>query len=195
MITNKQLFGKRLFDFILSFLLLPVCFVPLVFLILVSTIDIKNFGLFSQLRVGQHGRFFKIYKLRTLKEETHILGHLNKSATRLGRFFRDSKLNELPQIYNVLIGDMSFVGPRPDVKGFADELVGEDRIILKVKPGITGPATLKYRNEEAILSKQFDPELYNRTIIWKDKVEINKKYVQNWSFYLDLKIITKTILN
>jgi lipopolysaccharide/colanic/teichoic acid biosynthesis glycosyltransferase len=116
------------------------------------------------------------------------------SATRLGRFLRHYKLDELPQIFNVIIGEMSFVGPRPDIVGFADELRGEDRIVLKVKPGITGPATLKYRNEEDILSKQPNPENYNRTIIWKDKVEINKKYVQNWSFYLDLSFLIKSLI-
>ncbi|MEM5564605.1 sugar transferase [Psychroserpens sp. AS72] len=195
MITKKQLFGKRIFDLLLSLILLPFCIVPLIFLILLATIDTKEFGVFSQLRVGQNGKYFKIYKLRTLKQENHVLGHLNKSATRLGRFFRNSKIDELPQLYNVLIGDMSFVGPRPDVQGFADALIGDDRIILKVKPGITGPATLKYKNEEDILSQQIDPENYNRTIIWADKVEINKKYVQNWSFYLDLNFITKSILN
>nr|WP_321222998.1 sugar transferase [uncultured Psychroserpens sp.] len=195
MISKKQLFWKRVFDLFLSLVLLPICIVPIFLLVTIATIDTKKYGVFSQLRVGQHGRLFKIYKLRTLKEEQHNLGHLNKSATRLGRFFRNTKLDELPQLFNVIIGDMSFVGPRPDVRGFADELQGEDRIILRVKPGITGPATLKYKNEEIVLSRQIDPEKYNRTIIWVDKVEINKKYVQNWSFYLDLNFITKSILN
>jgi len=95
----------------------------------------------------------------------------------------------------VLIGDMSFVGPRPDIKGFADKLEGEDKIILGIKPGVTGPATIKYRDEEAILALQDDPENYNRTIIWKDKVEINKMYIKDWSFYLDLKYIFKSIMN
>jgi lipopolysaccharide/colanic/teichoic acid biosynthesis glycosyltransferase len=90
---------------------------------------------------------------------------------------------------------MSFVGPRPDVKGFADQLEGGDRVILIVKPGITGPATITYKNEEALLSQQRDSETYNITIIWAYKVEINKKYVQNWSFSLDLYFITKSIWN
>ncbi|WP_231565561.1 sugar transferase [Psychroserpens sp. Hel_I_66] len=193
MITKKQLFWKRVFDLSLSLILFPLFILPLAFLILIATLDTKQYGIFSQLRVGQHGQFFKIYKLRTLKAEKHNLGHLNKSATRLGKFFRNTKMDELPQLYNVFLGDMSFVGPRPDIEGFADQLKGEDRIILRVKPGITGPATLKYKDEESILAKQFDPETYNRTIIWKDKVEINKKYVQNWSFYLDLNFIIKSI--
>ena len=193
MISNQQLFWKRVFDLMLALILFPLFVIPVIVLVLIATIDSKQYGVFSQIRVGQHGTLFKIYKLRTLKHEQHLLGHLNKSATRIGQFFRHTKLDELPQLYNVLIGNMSFVGPRPDVQGFADELVGDDRIILKVKPGITGPATLKYRNEESILSKQSNPETYNRTIIWKDKVEINKKYVQNWSFYLDLSFLIKSI--
>ncbi|WP_241485191.1 sugar transferase [Psychroserpens damuponensis] len=195
MISKKQLFWKRIFDFLLSLMLFPLCIAPLFVLILIATFDTKTYGIFTQQRVGQHGQLFKIYKLRTLKEEVHNLGHLSKSATRIGKFLRRTKLDELPQLFNVLIGNMSFVGPRPDVQGFADTLIGEDSVVLKVKPGVTGPATLKYKSEEGILAQQNDPEKYNRTIIWVDKVEINKKYVQNWSFYLDLKLITKSILN
>ena len=195
MIGKKQLILKRVFDLVLSVLLLPILIVPILLLVLLCTIDSGQFGIFSQYRIGQHGKPFKIFKLRALKEETHKLGHLSHSATRFGSLLRNSKLDELPQLFNVLVGDMSFVGPRPDVQGFADKLIGEDRMILIVKPGITGPATLKYKDEESLLSKQIDPETYNRTIIWVDKVEINKKYVQNWSFYLDLKFITKSILN
>lgn len=195
MISKEQLLVKRIFDLVLSVLLFPFFIIPLIILVFAATVDTKQYGVFSQLRVGQHGKLFKIYKLRTLKQERHTLGHLNKSATRLGKFFRNTKIDELPQLYNVLIGDMSFVGPRPDIQGFADELIGDDRMILKVKPGITGPATLKYKDEETILSQQIDPETYNRTIIWVDKVEINKKYVQNWSFYLDLNFIIKSIHN
>ncbi|WP_460219718.1 sugar transferase [Psychroserpens sp. MEBiC05023] len=195
MIKRRQLLVKRIFDFSLSAVLFPLFLLPLIFLVVISTLDTKKYGIFSQLRVGQHGKLFKIYKLRTLKEEVHDLGHLDRSATRFGKFLRHAKIDELPQLFNVLIGDMSFVGPRPDVQGFADQLIGEDRIILEVKPGITGPATLKYKDEETILSQQLDPETYNRTIIWVDKVEINKKYVQNWSFYLDLSFILKSILN
>ena len=175
--------------------LLPLFSIPLLVLIIISTVDTKRYGVFSQLRVGQHGKLFKIYKIRTLREGIHQLGHLEKSATTIGKFLRRSKLDELPQLFNVMIGDMSFVGPRPDLQGFADELEGDDRIILLVKPGITGAATLKYKDEERVLERQKDPEHYNRTIIWVDKVEINKKYVQNYSFSLDLKLILQSTLN
>jgi len=163
-------------------------------LVTIAALDVGHCGWFQQIRIGQYGNLFKMYKIRTLKSETHYLGSLDQSATRFGRFLRRTKLDELPQLFNVLFGHMSFVGPRPDVVGFADELTGDDRIILKVKPGVTGPATLKYKDEEQILAMQSDPETYNRTIIWVDKVEINKKYVLNWSFYLDLKYILQSIL-
>lgn len=195
MITKPQLRVKRYFDFILALILLPMLILPIFLLVLFCTIDKRRWGVFSQLRVGQHARLFKIYKLRTLKEERHVLGHLDRSATRLGKFLRRTKLDEFPQIFNVLIGNMSFVGPRPDIQGFADELEGEDRKILIVKPGITGPATLKYKYEERVLERQKDPEYFNRTIIWVDKVKINKKYLENYSFSLDLKIIFKSTFN
>jgi lipopolysaccharide/colanic/teichoic acid biosynthesis glycosyltransferase len=194
-ITKTQLKIKRIFDLVLGLILLPIFILPIFLLLLLASIDTKTNGVFSQLRVGQHGKLFKIYKIRTLKEGTHQLGYLKKSATSLGKFLRRTKLDELPQLYNVLIGDMSFVGPRPDLQGFADELEGDDRIILLVKPGITGAATLKYKDEERVLERQKDPEHYNRTIIWVDKVEINKKYVQNYSFSLDLKLILQSTLN
>ena len=194
-ITHSQLRVKRYFDFLLA-LVLFVFFSPiLIFLVIITTIDTKQWGVFSQLRVGQEAKLFRIYKLRTLKNEKHYLGHLDKSATTIGKYLRRSKLDELPQLYNVLIGDMSFVGPRPDLQGFADVLEGEDRIILIVKPGVTGSATLKYKDEERVLERQKDPDHYNRAIIWVDKVKINKKYVQNYSFYLDLKLILKSTLN
>lgn len=184
-----------MFDLLLSILLLPILILPILTFLLIATFDTKQSGLFSQVRIGQFGKPFHIYKIRTLRQEPHRLGHLETSATAFGKWLRRHKLDELPQLFNVLTGDMSFVGPRPDLPGFADVLQAEDRIILKVKPGITGPATLKYKDEETILAQQIDPEHYNRTVIWTDKVEINKKYVRNWSFSLDLHLILKSIKN
>lgn len=195
MITKTQLRIKRSFDLLFSILLIPILIFPIVLFVVIATLDTGQFGLFLQKRVGQHGKLFHIYKIRTLRKEKHILGQLDLSATRFGKFLRRYKLDELPQVFNVLFGTMGFVGPRPDLPGFADELEGEDKIILKVKPGITGPATLKYKDEERILSQQLDPETYNRTIIWPDKVKINKKYIENYSFSLDLNFILKSIVN
>ncbi len=195
MLSPTQALLKRFFDVLLCLFLLPFLILPIVLLIVLATIDTKQWGLFSQQRVGQYGSLFNIFKIRTLKKEVHRLGYLEHSATTLGKWLRKTKLDELPQLFNVLFGHMSFVGPRPDVPSFADMLEGEDRIILQVKPGITGPATLKYKDEERLLAQQSDPEAYNRTIIWVDKVEINKKYVQNWRFSLDLDYILQSLVN
>jgi lipopolysaccharide/colanic/teichoic acid biosynthesis glycosyltransferase len=102
-------------------------------------------------------------------------------------------LDELPQFFNIVKGDMSFVGPRPDVKGYADLLEGEDRIILSVRPGLTGPATLKFKDEDKLLSDVVNPKKYNDTFIWPQKVVINKQYIENWSFYKDIKYIILSI--
>jgi len=118
----------------------------------------------------------------------------DKRITRSGAFFRKTKIDELPQLFNVLFGTMSFVGPRPDVPGFADTLEGEDRVILTLRPGITGPASLKYKDEEALLAKQKDPESYNREVIWPDKVKINKAYIKDWTFKKDIEYLIKTVL-
>ncbi len=195
MITSQQLKLKRGFDVCFGIVLLTLLLIPIAIMIAIAAIETRQSGIFIQQRIGQYGKPFRIYKIRTLFNEAHDLGHLRKSATTFGLFFRATKLDELPQLYNVLIGDMSFVGPRPDVSGFADMLQGEDRIVLKVKPGITGLASLKYKNEELELSGQKDPVLYNKQVIWKDKVEINKDYVKNWSFSLDLKIIIKSLIS
>ena len=188
---------KRFFDILLSFTLL-VFFLPLIFVLwFFSSIDTGLNGFFSQIRIGQYGNQFLIFKIRTMRPSDKvssitILG--DSRVTKLGSILRRLKLDELPQLYNIFKGDMSFVGPRPDVPGFADCLRGRDRLILKVKPGITGLATLKYRSEEGLLADQIDPESYNKSVVWPDKVRLNLKYITNWSFLLDLKIILRTIL-
>ena len=113
--------------------------------------------------------------------------------TKWGHFFRRTKLDELPSLWNVLKGDMSLVGPRPDVPGYADKLTGDNRRILQLRPGITGPATLKYANEEQLLANVDDPVKYNDEVIFPDKVRINLEYLDNWSLWLDIKIIIRTI--
>lgn len=153
--------------------------------------------IFKQKRVGQHGRLFTMYKFRSM-----TVAHSGSSVsvkgenriTPLGAILRKYKLDELPELWNVLIGDMSLVGPRPDVPGYADKLEGEDRRILLLKPGITGPASLKYRNEEELLAEQEDPQKYNDEVLFPDKVRINIEYLDNWSFWNDVKIIINTVL-
>lgn len=151
---------------------------------------------FRQKRVGQYGKLFTMVKFRTMS-----VGHNGTSVsvageariTPLGAFLRKYKLDELPELWNVLKGDMSFVGPRPDVPGYADKLEGEDRGILLLKPGITGPATLKYRNEEELLAQQPNPQKYNDEVIFPDKVRINLEYLRNNSLTGDIAIILKTV--
>lgn len=157
--------------------------------------DPSQSAFFKQLRVGQHAKPFYILKFRNMKKDaagSHITVEDDERVTKIGKFLRRFKLDELPQLFNVIKGEMSFVGPRPDVPGYADLLTGEDRKILELKPGITGPATLKYRNEEQLLANQKDPLLYNDTVIWPDKVRINKAYALNHSFFGDIKIILQT---
>lgn len=153
--------------------------------------------IFKQRRVGQYGRLFTIYKFRSM-----TVAHSGSSVsvkgesriTPLGAVLRKYKLDELPELWNVLIGDMSFVGPRPDVPGYADKLEGEDRRMLLLKPGITGPASLKYRNEEELLAKQENPQEYNDKVLFPDKVRLNIEYLDNWSFSNDIKFIIYTVL-
>jgi len=151
---------------------------------------------FIQERVGQHGRLFRMYKFRSMKmhhggSSVSVAGEERITCT--GRFLRRWKIDELLELWNVLIGDMSFVGPRPDVPGYADQLQGSDRDILLLRPGITGPASLKYRNEEELLAQQKDPQLYNDTVIFPDKVRLNLYYQRHYSFKQDIKMILCTI--
>lgn len=150
-------------------------------------------------RVGRHGRLFRMFKFRTMRlnADREPAGSVtvggDRRVTRLGAFLRRYKLDELPELINILRGDMSFVGPRPDVPGFADELKGRDRSVLELKPGITGPATLKYANEEKLLASIPDPQRYNREVVFPDKVKINLQYLDEQSFFGDLKILWRTI--
>ena len=153
--------------------------------------------IFKQRRVGQYGRLFTMYKFRSM-----TVAHSGSSVsvkgesriTPLGAVLRKYKLDELPELWNVLIGDMSFVGHRPDVPRYADKLEGEDRRMLLLKPGITGPASLKYRNEEELLAKQENPQEYNDKVLFPDKVRLNIEYLDNWSFSNDIKFIIYTVL-
>jgi lipopolysaccharide/colanic/teichoic acid biosynthesis glycosyltransferase len=187
---------KRSFDIAFSILGLLIClplFIIIGFLIYCTS---KGPVLFRQKRVGQHGNLFTIYKFRTmyLNDASNTVSIKGDSRiTPIGKFLRRYKLDELPELYNILKGEMSFVGPRPDVEGYADKLTGEARKILELKPGLTGPATLKYANEEEILALVEDPIKYNDEVIFPDKVNINLQYLKNWSLWLDIKIIFATI--
>lgn len=171
-----------------------------VLLVVAILVRIKMPGgpvIFKQKRVGRNGRLFTMYKFRSM-----TVGHGGSSVsvagesriTPLGAKLRHYKLDELPELWNVLIGDMSFVGPRPDVPGYADQLQGKDREVLKLRPGITGPASLKYRDEEDLLANQTDPQRYNDEVIFPDKVRINLYYLHHYSFIKDIEMIFCTVL-
>ena len=173
---------------------------PLVLIIFVIHKIVMPDGdfLFVQKRIGQYGKPFNIYKIRTMKSfcENNVNFVTTSNDDRIlpfGRWLRRTKMDEIIELYNVLKGDMSFVGPRPDVEGYADKLEGEDRKILEMRPGITGPASLKYINEEEILSGVDDPQKYNDEIIFPDKVKINLDYYYNRTLLGDIRIIIKTI--
>lgn len=197
-LSVTQAAGKRLFDVTVSALVLLATFWLIALTWLAAAIDTRANGFFTQQRVGRHGKRFRVIKLRTMRHDpavnTSVTTRDDARITPLGRFFRRTKLDELPQLINVLVGDMSLVGPRPDVAGYADALKGRDRIILTVRPGITGPATLKYRNEENLLAEQPDPERFNDEVIFPDKVRLNREYVENWSFTGDIRYIIRTIV-
>ncbi len=154
-------------------------------------------AVFTQKRVGKGGILFTMYKFRSMS--AHHSGSTVSVAgesriTPLGAKLRRYKLDELPELWNVFIGDMSFVGPRPDVPGYADKLEGDDRRVLQLRPGITGPASLKYRDEEVLLAAQADPQEFNDKVIYPDKVRINLYYLDHYSFVADIKMIIATVL-
>lgn len=190
---------KIIFDKLFSILGL-ICLSP-VMLVVSILIRIKMPGgpvIFKQKRVGQYGRLFTVYKFRSMKVAgegtTSIASEEENRITPLGKKLRRYKLDELPELWNVLKGDMSFVGPRPDVPGYADKLKGKDRDILKLKPGITGPASLKYRQEEDLLNSVENPQEYNDKIIYPDKVRLNLYYLEHYSFFKDIEMIVCTVL-
>ena len=197
MLSKKQEISKRFFDISLGIIGLIIFLLPMIFFIIIASFSTKSFGIFSQNRVGKNAKLFKLYKIKSMRvndSTNHITTANDLRVTKFGKFLRKSKMDELPQILNVLIGDMSFVGPRPDVVGYADKLEGDNRIVLSVKPGITGPATIKFNNEEELLAQQADPIKYNDEVIWPQKVTINKLYVEEWSLMKDIRYIYITVL-
>ena len=190
-------FLKRVFDILVSSMGLLVLWPLLLLGWIAAAASTRANGFFIQKRVGMHGRIFKLLKLRSMRNrpgvQTTVTTRQDPRITRVGSLLRKTKMDELPQLWNVLVGDMSLVGPRPDVPGFADKLTGDDLVVLSIRPGITGPASLEFRDEEELLAKQADPEKYNREVIWPRKVELNRNYVANYSFWMDLVYIWRTI--
>jgi len=188
---------KYIFDRMMAFFGLLFLWPILLIVAILIKCQMPGPVLFVQPRVGRNGKVFQCHKFRSM-----TVGHHGSSVsvageariTPLGAKLRRFKLDELPELWDVLIGNMSFVGPRPDVPGYADKLQGEDRIILTLRPGITGPATLKYRNEEELLATVENPQQYNDTVIYPDKVRINRFYAGHYSFIKDIQMIFCTVL-
>ena len=196
-----QYLYKNIFDYSVAILSLPLVLPVILVCWIIASIDTKSNGFFYQNRIGKNGLPFRVIKIKTMynptksEQRSAITANVQTKISKSGSIFRKYKLDELPQILNILSGNMSFVGPRPDVPGYADCLQGEDRIVLKLKPGITGPASIKYKNEEKILAAQTNPQEYNDTIIWPDKIQINKTYYKNYTFSKDIKYILQTIFD
>ena len=203
---------KRLFDILAS--LFGLLLIWWVYPIVAIIIKIKMPGgpaFFCQKRVGRNGNLFTCHKFRTMTVKhggSSVSVDGDSRITPLGAKLRHYKIDELPELWDVLIGNMSFVGPRPDVPGYADQLQGEDRVVLKLRPGITGPATLKYRLEDEMISayvaaRQAEGDArdaqeiaveYNDTVIYPDKVRLNKYYYEHYSFWKDIEMILATVL-
>ena len=196
-LSPLQAFLKRTLDLVGAFVGLALTWWVIAIAYVVATIDTKASGFFLQERVGRNGKLFKVIKIRTMRDrpdvQTNVTTDRDPRVTVIGRILRKSKIDELPQLLNVLAGQMSFVGPRPDVPGFADRLQGEERLILSVRPGITGPATLAYRDEESLLAAQSDPEAFNRDVVYPDKVRLNLAYIRNYRLWTDLECVGRSI--
>lgn len=200
--TNQGLTGgqealKRGFDIVLSgvSLLLLGWLVPV--LAVVARRDTGGSGIFRQVRVGRHGELFEVLKIRTMRVQkqssTTITTRDDPRITPLGARLRRWKLDEIPQLWNVFRGDMSFVGPRPDVLGYYDSLEGEDRVLLTVRPGITSAAAIEYRDEEMLLAVQDDPQKYNDEVLFPRKVLLNRRWLEEWSLATDMTLLLRTV--
>lgn len=188
---------KRLFDVVASgFGLLLLS--PLFFLVAIwIKLDSPGPVFYRQVRVGRYNRDFRIFKFRSMrvgadKGSLVTIGGRDPRVTRSGYFIRKFKVDELPQLINVFIGDMSLVGPRPEVRHYVDYWTKEQLHVLDVRPGITDPASIKFRNENELLEKAEDPEKYYIEVIMQEKLRLYLEYVENHSFWYDIKLIFQT---
>lgn len=189
---------KRLFDITASFFGIIILSPLLIFIGLWVGLSSKGGVFYKQIRVGKNNKDFKLYKFRSMrvnsdKQGLLTVGSKDSRITKAGYFIRKYKIDELPQLFNVLKGDMSFVGPRPEVRRYVDLYSKEQMKVLSVRPGITDPASIKYRNENDILSSQSNPEKYYIQHIMPDKLKINIDYINTQTFIKDIKIIFQTI--
>lgn len=189
---------KRLFDITASFFGILILSPLLIFIGLWVGLSSKGGVFYKQIRVGKNNKDFKLYKFRSMrvnsdKQGLLTVGSKDSRITKAGYFIRKYKIDELPQLINVLKGDMSFVGPRPEVRRYVDLYSEEQMKVLSVRPGITDPASIKYRNENDLLSSESNPEEYYIQHIMPDKLKINIDYINTRTFFKDIKIIFQTI--
>lgn len=196
-LTRRQQFAKRGLDLTVAAVGLALTWWLILVCVAVATLETRSWGLFVQERIGRGGMSFRLVKTRTMRPGAETLGSSTVAGdsriTRSGAFMRRFKLDELPQLLNVVAGHMSLVGPRPDVPGLADELTGDDRVILTVRPGITGPATVAYRNEEDLLAPQEDPDRYSRDVLFPAKVTMTREYLEEYSLLTDIRLLLATV--
>jgi len=198
MAKSKNKISKRLFDIFFSLLGLILISPFLIIVSIIIKITSEGPVFFLQERLGQYEKPFFIYKFRTMVVNAESLGKQitvkgDTRITKVGKVLRRYKIDEFPQLINVLLGEMSFVGPRPEVKKYVDLYTNDQKEIFKVKPGITDYASIEYRNENDLLSTVEDPEEYYINTIMQDKIKLNKKYIQKNNLFIDVKIILKTI--
>ncbi|MGM9697522.1 MAG: sugar transferase [Prevotella sp.] len=189
---------KRLFDIVASGCGLLVLSPVLLIVALWVKLDSKGPVFYRQLRVGRHNKDFRIFKFRSMrvgadKGSLVTIGGRDPRVTRSGYFIRKSKLDELPQLINVFVGDMSLVGPRPEVRHYVNYWTPEQMRVLDVRPGITDPASIKFRNENELMESAENPEEYYINVIMQQKIRLYLEYVDNASFLYDLKLIFQTI--
>jgi lipopolysaccharide/colanic/teichoic acid biosynthesis glycosyltransferase len=196
--TKFQKTIKRTFDICVSFVGLALLWPLGLAIAMWVKIDSRGPVFFKQTRVGLQGKPFLCIKFRTMVKDSEKGGTVTVSTdsriTHAGKFLRKYKLDEFPQLWNILTGKMSFVGPRPDVPGYADLLDGEQKEVLELRPGITGPATIYFRYEEELLLSVRDPKLFNDTVLWPVKVEMNLQYYKKWGFWKDIGFIVITVV-
>ena len=195
--SKGQRFLKRAFDLVGALIGLVLVSWLILICWIIAALDTRASGFFLGARVGKGGKPFHIVKIRTMRVapglQTTVTTSKDARITRVGQLMRRTKLDELPQLWNVLIGQMSFVGPRPDVPGYADCLQGSDRQILELRPGITGPASIALRNEQELLAKSDDPVRYNDQVLWPAKVRLKLRYLEEYRFSFDLLLILATL--
>jgi lipopolysaccharide/colanic/teichoic acid biosynthesis glycosyltransferase len=190
---------KRLFDIVISFLGLIFLSPLFILIVIIMKANSKGGIIYTQLRVGINNKDFSIFKFRTMYVDSDKLGLLtiggrDPRVTKLGYYLRKFKLDELPQLLNVLIGDMSLVGPRPEVRKYVDLYTQEQMMVLNVRPGITDMASIAFRNENDLLSEQVDPDSYYIDVIMPKKIQLNLDYLKERNLIKDIGVIVKTFL-